>query len=58
MEYPESSKPQHNKKQNKSLIVKMKFVTKGVPIVEFIGFNSKMYSFVKEDDEGQLKTKG
>lgn len=36
----------------------MKFVTKGVPIVEFIGLNSKIYSFVKEDDEGQLKTKG
>ena len=35
---------------NKKVIGKMKDETKGVPIVEFVGLRSKMYSYVQNED--------
>ena len=43
---------------NKRVIGKMKDETAGIPIVEFVGLRSKMYSFIKDDQKGSKKAKG
>ena len=45
-------------KENKKVIGKMKDKTAGVPIVEFIGLQSKMYSYIKVDNKGGETAKG
>ena len=35
-------------KSNKKVIGKTKVETKGVPVVEFVGLKSKMYSFIRK----------
>ena len=54
-DYPESS-PYHCN-ANKNIIGKFKDEACGIPITEFIGFKSKMYSYVKENEkvEGLLR---
>ncbi|CAB3980476.1 Hypothetical predicted protein [Paramuricea clavata] len=43
---------------NKKVIGKFKDEAEGVPIVEFVGFRSKMYSYVKENGKGGMTAKG
>lgn len=38
-------------KSNKKVIGKTKVETKGVPVVEFVGLKSKMYSYIKKVNE-------
>ena len=49
-DYPESS-PYFNK-SNKKVIGKFKDEAAGVPVCEFIGLRSKMYSYMKDNDKG------
>ena len=51
-DYPENS-PYFYKK-NKKVIGKFKDEAAGVPIIEFVGLRSKMYSYIKEED-GKIK---
>ena len=44
--------------KNKKVIGKMKDETAGVPIVEFVGLRSKMYSYVTKDEKGCKTAKG
>ena len=44
--------------KNKKVIGKMKDETAGVPIVEFVGLRSKMYSYVTNDEKGCKTAKG
>ena len=55
-DYPESS-PYFNK-TNKKVIGKFKDEAAGVPICEFVGLKSKMYSYIKDNDEGGKTAKG
>ena len=55
-DYPESS-PFHDK-MNKKVIGKFKDETSGIPIIEFIGLRSKMYSYMKDDQKGGKTAKG
>ena len=55
-DYPESS-PYFNK-TNKKVIGKFKDEAAGVPICEFIGLRSKMYSYIKDNNEGGKTAKG
>ena len=55
-DYPENS-PYFNK-INKKVIGKFKDEAAGVPIVEFVGLRSKMYSYIKDNDEGGKTAKG
>ena len=55
-DYPESS-PYFNK-TNKKVIGKFKDEAASIPITEFIGLKSKMYSYVKEDETGNRTAKG
>ena len=55
-DYPENS-PYFNK-TNKKVIGKFKDEAAGVPVVEFIGLRSKMYSYMKDNDEGGKTAKG
>ena len=43
---------------NKKVIGKMKDEACGVPIAEFVGLRSKMYSYLKDNDEGGKTAKG
>ena len=43
---------------NKKVVGKMKDETAGVPIVEFVGLRSKMYSYVKNNEKGNKTAKG
>ena len=45
-------------KINKKVIGKFKDEAAGVPVVEFIGLRSKMYSYIKNNDEGGKTAKG
>ena len=55
-DYPENS-PYYNK-INKKVIGKFKDEAAGIPIVEFIGLRSKMYSYVKDNEETARTAKG
>ena len=55
-DYPESSP--YFDKVNKKVIGKFKDEAAGVPIVEFIGLRSKMYSYIKDNNEGGKTAKG
>ena len=55
-DYPENS-PYFNK-TNTKVIGKFKDEAAGVPVVEFIGLRSKMYSYIKDNDEGGKTAKG
>ena len=43
---------------NKKIVGKMKDETAGLPIIEFIGLRSKMYSYVKDDEKSCKRAKG
>jgi hypothetical protein len=43
---------------NKKVIGKFKDEAAGVPIIEFVGLRSKMYSYVKENGKGGMTAKG
>ena len=45
-------------KKNKKVIGKFKDETAGIPIIEFVGLRSKMYSYIKEDQKGGKTPKG
>ena len=55
-DYSESS-PFYNS-ENKKVIGKFKDEAAGVPIYEFVGLRSKMYSYVKKDSKGGKTAKG
>ena len=55
-DYPESS-PYFNK-TNKKVIGKFKDEAAGVPICEFVGLRSKMYSYIKDNQKGEKTAKG
>ena len=55
-DYPESSP--YFDKTNKKVIGKFKDESAGVPICEFVGLRSKMYSYVKDNDKGGKTAKG
>ena len=55
-DYPENS-PYFNI-TNKKIIGKFKDEAAGVPIIEFVGLRSKMYSYMKDDMNGGKTAKG
>ena len=55
-DYPENSPYYCN--VNKKVIGKFKDEACGVPITEFIGLESKMYSYIKSDERGGKTAKG
>ena len=55
-DYPESSSYYCN--VNKKIIGKFKDEACGIPITEFIGLKSKMYSYVKDNEKGGRTAKG
>ena len=55
-DYPESSP--YFDKANKKVIGKFKDKAAGVPICEFVGLRSKMYSYIKDNNKGGKTAKG
>ena len=55
-DYPENS-PYFNK-TNKKVIGKFKDEAAGIPITEFVGLRSKMYSYIKDNQKGGKTAKG
>ena len=55
-DYPENS-PYHDK-TNRKVIGKFKDEAACIPIVEFVGLKSKMYSYIKNDEKGGKTAKG
>ena len=55
-DYPESSP--YFDKTNKKVIGKFKDEAAGVPICEFVGLRSKMYSYIKDNQKGERTAKG
>ena len=55
-DYPETS--QYFDKTNKKVIGRFKDEAAGIPITEFVGLRSKMYSYVKDNDKGGKTAKG
>ena len=55
-DYPENSPFYDN--TNKKVIGKFKDEAAGVPVCEFIGLRSKMYSYMKDNDKGGKTAKG
>ena len=55
-DYPENSPYHYN--ANKKVIGKFKDEACGVPITEFVGLKSKMYSYVKDNEKGGKTAKG
>ena len=47
-----------NFRENKKVIGKMKDECGGIPIIEFCGLRSKMYSYIKENEKYCCKAKG
>ena len=45
-------------KKNKKVIGKFKDEAAGVPIIEFVGLRSKMYSYMKDNQKGGKTAKG
>ena len=52
------SKSEFYDAKNKKVIGKMKDETAGIPIVEFVGLRSKMYSYIKNNEKGCKTAKG
>ena len=55
-DYPMSSP--YFDKTNKKVIGKFKDEAAGIPIREFVGLRSKMYSYVKDNNKGGKTAKG
>ena len=55
-DYPESSP--YFDKTNKKIIGKFKDEACSIPIIEFVGLKSKMYSYVKDNEKGGKTAKG
>ena len=55
-DYPESSRYFDNR--NKKVIGKFKDEACGIPIKEFVGLRSKMYSYIKNNQKGEKTAKG
>ena len=55
-DYPESSPYYYN--TNKKIIGKFKDEACGIPITEFVGLKSKMYSYIKDNEKGEKTAKG
>ena len=55
-DYPESSP--YFDKTNKKVIGKFKDEAAGVPVCEFVGLRSKMYSYIKDNQKGEKTAKG
>ena len=55
-DYPEQSP--YFDKTNKKVIGVFKDEAAGIPVIEFVGLRSKMYSYVKDDGKGSKPTKG
>ena len=55
-DYPENS-PYFNK-TNKKVIGKFKDEAAGIPITEFVGLRSKMYSYIKNNQKGGKNSQG
>ena len=55
-DYPKNS-PFYNN-ANKKVIGKFKDEAAGMPIVEFVGLRSKMYSYMKDNEQGSRTAKG
>ena len=55
-DYPENSP--YFDKTNKKVIGKFKDEAAGIAITEFVGLRSKMYSYIKDNDEGGKTAKG
>ena len=55
-DYPKDS-PFHNN-ANKKVIGKFKDEVAGMPIVEFVGLRSKMYSYIKDNEQSSRTAKG
>ena len=55
-DYPENSPYYYN--TNKKIIGKFKDEACGIPITEFVGLKSKMYSYVKDNEKGGETAKG
>ena len=55
-DYPDCS--QYCDKSNKKVIDKFKDEVGGIPIVEFVGLISKMYSYMKDKEKGGKTAKG
>ena len=55
-DYPENSPYYCN--TNKKIIGKFKDEACGIPITEFVGLKSKMYSYVKDNEKGGKTAKG
>ena len=55
-DYPENSPYYCN--TNKKIIGKFKDEACGIPITEFVGLKSKMYSYVKDNEKGRKTAKG
>ena len=49
---------QYFDKTNKKVIGKFKDEAAGIPITEFVGLRSKMYSYIKDNDKGGKTAKG
>ena len=56
IDYAENS--QFYDKTNKKVIGKFKGEAAGIPITEFIGLRSKMYSYIKNNDQNNKTAKG
>ena len=55
-DYPKNS--QYFDHTNKKIIGKFKDEASGIPILEFVGLRSKMYSYIKDNDKGGKTAKG
>ena len=55
-DYPENSP--YFDKTNKKVIGKFKDEAAGIPITEFVGLRSKMYSYIKDNHKGGKTAKG
>ena len=55
-DYPKGSKFYDN--TNKKVIGKFKDESGGIPIKEFIGLRSKLYSYIKDDEQKNKTAKG
>lgn len=56
VDYPEQSP--YFDETNKKVVGKFKDETVGIPVVEFVGWRSKMYSYIKDNDKGDKTAKG